>query len=161
MPGRSFSGKSTLVAALVKAGAAYYSDEYAILDSRGRVHPYARPLALRLTASDPRAKKLLDTPPAPPILKSMPVGLILLTRYASRAKFRPQRVSAGQGLLALLENAVPAQLKPVMVMNVLTRVAEGGCFLKGRRGETDDCVTNILQRAKEIARLKGISNSDT
>jgi len=34
-PGRSFSGKSTLVHELVRAGAAYYSDEFAMLDRRG------------------------------------------------------------------------------------------------------------------------------
>ena len=40
IPGRSFSGKTTLTAELVKAGATYYSDEYAVLDGQGRVHPY-------------------------------------------------------------------------------------------------------------------------
>src|SRR6266700_1389758 len=48
IPGMSFSGKSTLVAALVRAGATYYSDEYAVFDARGRVHPYARKLSLRM-----------------------------------------------------------------------------------------------------------------
>jgi len=47
IPGRSYSGKSTLVAELVRAGATYYSDEYAVLDSRGRVHPFYKPLELR------------------------------------------------------------------------------------------------------------------
>src|SRR5262249_11186160 len=51
IPGRSFSGKSTLVAELVKAGATYYSDEYAVLDPTGRVHPFARPLAMRVPGS--------------------------------------------------------------------------------------------------------------
>ena len=41
IPGRSYSGKSTLVAELVRAGATYYSDEYAVLDARGRVHPFS------------------------------------------------------------------------------------------------------------------------
>src|SRR5918994_2119193 len=42
LPGASHAGKSTLVAALLRAGATYYSDEYAVLDLSGRVHPYAR-----------------------------------------------------------------------------------------------------------------------
>ena len=33
---------------LVRAGATYYSDEYAVFDSRGRVHPFAQQLAQRL-----------------------------------------------------------------------------------------------------------------
>ena len=36
LPGSSGSGKSSLVAELVRAGATYYSDEYAVLDERGR-----------------------------------------------------------------------------------------------------------------------------
>src|SRR5918993_5932930 len=47
VPGRSYSGKSTLIAELVRASATYYSDEYAVLDGRGRVHPYPRPLQIR------------------------------------------------------------------------------------------------------------------
>ena len=39
LPGRSFAGKSTLVEALVRAGAIYYSDEYAVLDLQGGSTP--------------------------------------------------------------------------------------------------------------------------
>ena len=47
VPGRSFSGKTALIAAFVRAGATYYSDEYAVLDAKGRVHPYPRRLSIR------------------------------------------------------------------------------------------------------------------
>src|SRR5262249_31989758 len=47
IPGRTHTGKSTLVAALVRAGATYFSDEYAVLDPRGLVHAHLRPLSLR------------------------------------------------------------------------------------------------------------------
>ena len=47
IPGRSFSGKTTLVAELVRAGATYYSDEFAVIDRLGMVYPYARPLQVR------------------------------------------------------------------------------------------------------------------
>src|SRR5262245_50274760 len=47
IPGRSYSGKTTLVAELVRAGARFYSDEYAVFDEHGRVHPYPKPLAVR------------------------------------------------------------------------------------------------------------------
>ena len=47
IPGRSHTGKSTLVAELVRRGAVYYSDEFAVLDDTGRVHPYRRTLVLR------------------------------------------------------------------------------------------------------------------
>lgn len=47
IPGMSFTGKSCLVDALVRAGATYYSDEFAVFDDRGYVHPYAKPITLR------------------------------------------------------------------------------------------------------------------
>ena len=47
LPGTSFAGKTTLVAELVRAGATYYSDEYAVVDEQGRVHPYPRDLQMR------------------------------------------------------------------------------------------------------------------
>src|SRR6187401_1422164 len=47
LPGRSFSGKTTLVLELVRAGATYYSDDYAVFDARGRVHPFPRQLSIR------------------------------------------------------------------------------------------------------------------
>jgi len=53
IPGRSHSGKSTLVAASVAAGATYYSDEYAVLDEQGRDHPFPKPLSLYPTGSSP------------------------------------------------------------------------------------------------------------
>ena len=47
IPGGTFTGKTTLVRALVAAGAVYYSDEYAVLDASGLVHAYPRPPSLR------------------------------------------------------------------------------------------------------------------
>ena len=47
IPGYTWFGKTSLVSALVKAGADYYSDEYAVLDHRGLVHPYPRALRVR------------------------------------------------------------------------------------------------------------------
>ena len=44
LPAAALTGKSTLVAALVRAGATYYSDQFAVVDEQGRVHPYATPL---------------------------------------------------------------------------------------------------------------------
>ena len=59
IPGRSFSGKSTLVMALVEAGADYYSDEYAIFDLEGKVHPYWRLPKLRSASGHKVASRLL------------------------------------------------------------------------------------------------------
>ncbi len=51
LPGPPGAGKSTMTAALVRAGCDYLSDELAALDLDGRgVHPFPRPLALHPTS---------------------------------------------------------------------------------------------------------------
>jgi len=52
IPARSFKGKSTLTAELVRRGALYYSDEYAVLDDKARVHPFPKLLSLRGIKND-------------------------------------------------------------------------------------------------------------
>ena len=60
IPGRSHAGKSTLVAELVRRGAVYYCDEFAVLHETGRVHPYRRTPVLTqvsYTLSSPPVKQ--------------------------------------------------------------------------------------------------------
>src|SRR5438477_263298 len=45
--GCSLSGKTTLVREMLRLGATYYSDEFAVVDDSGLVHPFARPLGIR------------------------------------------------------------------------------------------------------------------
>src|ERR1700693_1845499 len=91
IPGRSFSGKSSLVNALVKAGASYYSDEFAVLDERGRVHPYPIPLGIRPGRDGaPRMKCRVEELGGVAGVGPLPVGLVLITRYVSGTRFRPR-----------------------------------------------------------------------
>lgn len=47
LPGKSGVGKSTIASALIRSGAHYLSDEFALIDPLGMVHPYARNLAIK------------------------------------------------------------------------------------------------------------------
>lgn len=47
LPGSTNTGKSALVAELLRLGAEYLSDEYALIDAKGQVHSYPRPRLLR------------------------------------------------------------------------------------------------------------------
>ena len=47
IPGRSYAGKTTLTRALLEAGATYYSDDYAVIDPSGAIHPFPRLLRVR------------------------------------------------------------------------------------------------------------------
>src|SRR4029453_3046145 len=46
-PGPTHAGKSTLRAERGGRGGSCFSDEYALIDRDGRIHPYPRPLLLR------------------------------------------------------------------------------------------------------------------
>ncbi|MGH9824794.1 MAG: hypothetical protein ACREDR_16315, partial [Blastocatellia bacterium] len=104
VPGRSFSGKTTLVKELVRAGATYYSDEYAVLDRRGRVYPYPKPLAIRNSGSQIQTKVTVESLGGSRGDGPVPVGLVAVCTYKEGAKWRPRSLSAGQGALALLAN---------------------------------------------------------
>lgn len=144
LPGRTLSGKSTLVAALLRAGATYYSDEYAVLDARGRVHPYPRKLSLRENGS------LLGTKVSPEMLgarsgeKPLPVSLVAVTEYREGARWRPGRLSPGRAVLALLAHAVPARRRPAFALATLRTVVADALVLKGVRGEADEVAEALL-----------------
>jgi hypothetical protein len=146
IPGRSFSGKSSLVKALVQAGASYYSDEFAVLDERGRVHPYAIPLVMRPGRGDaPRDRKYRAEELGGVVgVSPLPVGLVLITRYVSGARFRPRPLSAGRGVLELLAHTLPARRRPGRVLNSLTRAVARASVLRGTRGEAEETAREIL-----------------
>jgi hypothetical protein len=146
IPGRSFSGKTTIVAGFLRAGATYYSDEYAVLDPNGRVHPFAKPLSLREGSS-----RGADVAPAAfgahigraPI----PVGAIVVTAYAAEAAdtYRPERRSEGSGALALLDNATAARSRPRDVLRTVAEASRGAIVLEGSRGEARPAVQAVLE----------------
>jgi hypothetical protein len=145
IPGRSFSGKTTLTAELVKAGMTYYSDEYAVLDEHGRVHHYARPLSIRENGHLEKPKKYgVETLGGRPGSKPLPVGLVVVSKYKPGAKWRPRQLSAGEGALALLANTVSARREPQTTLATLHKVVSRAAVLKGQRGEAQQVIDFIL-----------------
>jgi hypothetical protein len=146
IPGRSYSGKSTLVAELVRAGATYYSDEYAVLDARGRVHPYTKPIELRPEGTYVQSKFDVSELGGRPGKKSLPVALVLITGYKTGASWRPRKLTAGKGVLEILFNTVSARRDPAGAFGALRQVAAQADILKGVRGDAVDTVPAILRR---------------
>jgi hypothetical protein len=148
IPGFSCCGKTTLVKRLVEAGARYYSDEYAVLDRRGWVHPYARPLGLRSQDSGRTEKIRVEDLGGVTGTTPLPVNLIVLTRFKAGAIWRPRRVSAGKGVLELLSHTVNARRRPRLALTTLPKVAANGIILKGVRGEAIKTADAILERIR-------------
>jgi hypothetical protein len=151
IPGRSHSGKSSLVTALVQAGAVYYSDEFAVLDERGRVHPYPIPLALRQDTRSLPTKYKVEELGGRVGDRPLPVGLVVITRYVDGARFRPRLASAGHAVMAMLGNTLPARRRPKRVLDVLTRAVSQALALRGARGEAEEAVCRLLATAETAA----------
>ena len=149
MPGASFAGKTTLVQAWLEAGATYYSDEFAVLDRAGRVHPFARPLAIRdgaLTHRVPVAALGAETGTTP-----LPVGLVLVTSFRGGTRWRPRRLTAAPALLALMRHTVAARGNPMHSMPILKQAVTGGTSLAGLRGEARTLVSAVLPHVPTTA----------
>lgn len=145
IPGRSFSGKTSLVAALVKAGAVYYSDEYAVLDERGRVHHYARPLSIRESGHLRKPKKYkVEALGGRSGARPLEVGMVVVSKYRAGASWRPRRLSEGEGALELMANTVSARRRPGAMLEAIHKVVSVAPVLKGNRGEAGQVVRFIL-----------------
>jgi hypothetical protein len=145
IPGRSFSGKTTLTRELVRAGARFYSDEYAVLDARGRVHPFHRPLQIREDESGRQTKYTVESLGGERGVKPLPVGLVILSEYKKGARWRPRKLSAGQGALAVMAHSVSARRQPQAVLDSLQQVVSRAPVFKGTRGEASEIVDTILK----------------
>jgi hypothetical protein len=142
LPGRTFAGKSALVAALVGAGATYYSDEYAVLDDAGRVHPFARTLSLRDATG--RARRV--SPEALGAIgdAALPVRFVIATRYLDGAEWRPRAMSPGETVLALLENTLAVRTRPADAVRMLAAAVRGAAGIRGLRGDASVVVEHLL-----------------
>lgn len=146
VPGQTMSGKTSLAAELVRAGATYYSDEYAVLDMFGRVHPYPRPLAIRREGLFKQEACSAEEIGGVTGTTSLPVGLVIVTRFKPGVSWRPARLSPGPAALELLANAISARRKPGVVLPTLKKVVSKATCLKGLRGEAEETARLILER---------------
>lgn len=154
IPGRSYSGKSTLVAELIRAGATYYSDEYAVFDSRGRVHPFTKPIELREEGEHKQSKIEAAELGGDSGTKPLSVGLVLMTQFKSGARWRPRKLTAGKGVLELLFNTVSARRNPERALATLQQVTAQADVLKGVRGQANEIVPAVLERLEENLKLR-------
>lgn len=101
IPGMSFSGKTTLVAKPIQAGAKYYADEYAVLDESGLVHPLPGPLGIRKPNGFETNR--IDVASLEGVSGSRPlqVRLVIATKYRAGARWRPRQLTQGRGVLEL------------------------------------------------------------
>ena len=146
IPGTSFSGKTSLTAALVKRGADYYSDEYAILDEEGFVYPFPKMLSLRGVIDD---RKQVDIPVEKlggiAGTEKIRVGAVLITEYKVKARWNPKILSPAKGMIEILHNSVAIRQNPQFTLDVLNKVAGEALIVKSKRGDVSKSAGLILK----------------
>jgi hypothetical protein len=149
LPGVTHAGKSSLVAELLHRGATYFSDEYALIDSEGRVHPYPRPLLLR-NGNPEQVPVLPEECHASIGNTAAPLACILSLEYKPESTWSVTAVSQSEGLLILLRNTPHVLAEtPDMVASFLQAVKGAVCYVGYRPGaaETVDHILQILKAA--------------
>jgi hypothetical protein len=144
LPGRSQSGKTTLVAALVRAGATYYSDEFAVLGGDGLVHPFPRLLSIRQAGGAPATRCPVEELGGRAGIEPLPMGLVVMAEYRPAAPWRPRALTDAQAVLGLLENTVLAQVRPQFALAVFRRAIAGASAIQVRRDEANQAARYLL-----------------
>lgn len=153
IPAKSFKGKTTLTAELVKRGAIYYSDEYAVIDKNGNILPFPKDLSVRGIIDDRTqveipVEELGGTAGTKPIR----AGLIIVTEYSERSRWKPKKMTSGQGFLELINHTVGIRQSTELAMAALGRVVEGAMILKSKRGNAGTTANAIIKIAQTAHR---------
>ena len=146
LPGPSRSGKSTLVAALVRAGATYFSDEFAPLRDDGMVLPYQRPMKQR--ADSPAAAwpvGVIDaTRPDP-----LPVAVVAAIRFDLVNPDVLHKASAADVVLEMLANTVSARSRPAEALSRTSTAIRRAVAVTGTRRDVEPAVSLLMSAARQ------------
>ncbi len=149
LPGPSFAGKTTLTAALVRAGATYYSDEYAVLDQEGLVHPYARSLQMRAPGANEQTSLPVSALNGHAGTIPLRAAQVVFARYEPGAAWDPQPLSHGMAVLEMLRHSIPVQRTPARVMSTLSRMLEATTAWESKRDDATLTAQLLLTSLEE------------
>ena len=140
IPGRESIGKTTLVAELVRRGAVYYSDTFAVFDEAGRVHPYRslvgpgeddQPSDLRLIRDDGSTGPLT-------------IGIIVSGMFEAGVAWRPTVVRGPHASLPLIESTVLPREQVPQMPHLAAEIGSRAVALRGPRSEAVEVATQLL-----------------
>jgi hypothetical protein len=143
IPADSFQGKSTLVTELVRQGATYFSDEFAVLDENGWVYPFARNISRRTEQYVPYELTIAELGGAVAV-EAAPVGLVLLTNYREGGVWRPKLLSPGNGMMKIMPFALALNSRPEFALKVLHNVSTRAIIASGSRGSAELFAKRLL-----------------
>lgn len=154
LPGQSLDGKTTLVLELVKKGAIYYSDEYAVLDEEGFVHPFPKMLSVRENAdSFIQTDYPVEFFNGRAGTKRIPVEMILFAKFDNnfkQNKWKPKRLSNGQGVLDIIPHTISIRNNTKFALKVLKKATDRAIIVKSKRGEAVEFADLLLKFVESV-----------
>ena len=147
IPGDSYSGKTTIASALLRCGASYLSDEFAVLDSDGQVHPHNTELSIRDESGQ-------QSPVAAASLGSLaknavPVTRVALLRFERGARFNVRSLTVGEAMLELTQHAVDVRQQTAETMAAIRVIAQRAQVIQGVRGEATEAAQALVSWMSE------------
>lgn len=145
IPGSSYSGKTTLVAEFLKQGAQYFSDEYAVFDESGVVHPFPRDLSVRVDG-DRRVVRETRPEELGAEISTTPtrVGFVLITHFDQFAVWAPERLTLGNGIKEVIAHTISIKYNTPFGLKVLNAAFENAIIFKGARAEAARLAESVL-----------------
>ena len=144
LPGHSLSGKTTLIREMLRLGATYYSDEFAVVDNFGNVHPFSRPLGIREDSTFAQTKHTAEALGATSGIKPLPLSAVVICKYKAGARWKPAPLSHGEGALELMASGIAVRTQPEHTLRRIQKLVKGAVFFKGTRGEARQSAASIL-----------------
>jgi hypothetical protein len=160
LPATGGSGKSTLVAALVRDGFGYLSDEAAAIDPvTGRIHPFAKALTLKegsfglfpdlAPLEEPFVRDLWHVPAvmlrpgcsAPPT----PPSHVVAIRYQPGADTEVRDMTAGEACVEVARHALSLRTYRARSLLIISRLAAAVETFAIRYGDLGDAVRTVRQ----------------
>jgi hypothetical protein len=144
LPADGMAGKSSLVKALVGAGALYYSDEIALIDPDGKVNAYSRPMTTREPGYG-RSKRRITAEElgSQDGTEPLPISMVLYTSYKEGATWRPRKMNLRQGIMGMFNQTFSAHRQTERDLNWIKNALGSAELLQSPRGEAEQIVNYL------------------
>ncbi len=145
LPAQSNQGKTSLVVELVRRGALYYSDEYAVFDREGYVHPFSKPVSVREDPESPLQNDYdVEVFGGRKGTEKAEVAMIVFTSYSSGSEWSPKKLTPAADVLEMVKHCVPIRRNPEASLEALRNVANSAPAFASPRGEAKTASQNII-----------------
>jgi hypothetical protein len=169
LPASEESGKTTLVAGLVRAGMGYLTDEAAVLDLDGDVvHPYPKPLTIEQGSWSPLSdlappassrlpQQWLVNPNgirADAVATPVPVGLVVSPRYEPGAPTTLTPLRKSETIALVVQNSfnfAPFGRRGLEALAEIAKRCDGHQLVSGDLASAVDAVFGLAEKLREQA----------